>query len=326
MSDDHNLNIAQLAIYAILILPTLYVLIRHSLPGLLGWLYLAAFCMLRIVGAGLALSNGPTDKTAAIISSIGLSPLLLAVSGVLHEARHYRNPSLARKVELILVLLYHIFVTTGLALLASGSSAFSSSTNNPNKSDENLLKVGIVILLLSWVMVYVWGLFSLLPSQGRRDAPAYSLGTKLLYATLFALPFVGMRMMYSTISILAPSKNLSPVNAALGLRLGLSFIPELIAVIGFVVVGILTRNVRRAGRGDRMREVDVRMVRMESERGKDGEVAGRRLMGSSDFDSRSFKEPESGECSAGVETWVELHPRIDCCDWVCGCWDSYKEC
>lgn len=90
-------------------------------------------------------------------------------------------------------------------------------------------------------------------------------------------------MMYSTVSILAPSKSLSPVNASVGLRVGLSFIPELIVVIGFVVAGILTRHVRRVATGERTREVDLGMVKIESGRGKDGEVSGR-LMGSGSGD------------------------------------------
>lgn len=74
------LSTAELAIYAILCLPVLYLLVRHSPVGLLGWFYLLAFCTLRIVGAAVSASS------AGIISSVGLSPLLLAASGILHEA------------------------------------------------------------------------------------------------------------------------------------------------------------------------------------------------------------------------------------------------
>ncbi len=79
MTTDSLLT-AELAIYATLSPPVLYLLIRHSPAGLLGWFYLFAFCTLRIVGGALSSSS------AGIISSIGLSPLLLAASGILHEA------------------------------------------------------------------------------------------------------------------------------------------------------------------------------------------------------------------------------------------------
>jgi hypothetical protein len=82
-----GLNTAQLAIYAALSLPTIYILFRHGRPGLIGWFYILGFCSLRVVGGAMSLSdkNG-TSTAAATISSIGLSPLLIGISGVLHEA------------------------------------------------------------------------------------------------------------------------------------------------------------------------------------------------------------------------------------------------
>lgn len=76
---------AQLAIYAILSLPTIYILVRHGKPGLLGWLYLLIFCVLRITGNAMFL-NDPTSTGATVITNIGLSPLLLATLGILHES------------------------------------------------------------------------------------------------------------------------------------------------------------------------------------------------------------------------------------------------
>lgn len=79
-----SLSVATCAIYAVLAFPVLYLLYRHGRIGLLGWLYLFFFCTLRIIGGALAVHN--TSAAASIISSIGLSPLLLATAGILHEA------------------------------------------------------------------------------------------------------------------------------------------------------------------------------------------------------------------------------------------------
>jgi hypothetical protein len=78
-----KLSTVELAIYAFLVPPAIYILIKHGKSGLLGWLYLTAFLSLRIIGGGLALEN---SSIANIISSIGLSPLILAAAGILHEA------------------------------------------------------------------------------------------------------------------------------------------------------------------------------------------------------------------------------------------------
>lgn len=86
-SPDKAYAAAVLAIYLTLLWPVLYILIKHGFRRLawMGWLYLLIFCSLRIIGSALQLSN-PQSTTAAILSSVGLSPLTIAAGGVLHEA------------------------------------------------------------------------------------------------------------------------------------------------------------------------------------------------------------------------------------------------
>jgi hypothetical protein len=84
-----TLALASLIVYAILINPAIFSLIHHGRKGIVGWYLLTIFCILRIVGAVLQMhidSTGVSSTGATIISSIGLSPLLLAAEGILHEA------------------------------------------------------------------------------------------------------------------------------------------------------------------------------------------------------------------------------------------------
>lgn len=78
-----SVTTAQLAIYALLTVPILFLLYKHGRPGILGWVYLFAFCSVRVIGGALALNE---SKTASIVGNIGLSPLLLAACGFIHEA------------------------------------------------------------------------------------------------------------------------------------------------------------------------------------------------------------------------------------------------
>lgn len=64
---------------------------------------------------------------------------------------------------------------------------------------------------------------------------------QLLYTVLFNLLFTGIRIMYSVITIFTRIQDLA--NPPIGLRVGLSFIPELISVLCLVVVGFVTKNV-----------------------------------------------------------------------------------
>ena len=83
------LAVATLIIYLILIQPTLFCLWAHGRRGFLGWWFLQAFCLIRIAGNAVQLHVDATHETnshALLINSIGLSPLMLAAAGILHEA------------------------------------------------------------------------------------------------------------------------------------------------------------------------------------------------------------------------------------------------
>ena len=84
---SENLALAVLIIFATLAIPTIFVAWRHGFRGLaiLGWGYLFVFCSLKIIGSAMQLSD-PKGVGASIVNNIGLSPLLLAVAGVLHES------------------------------------------------------------------------------------------------------------------------------------------------------------------------------------------------------------------------------------------------
>lgn len=77
-----SISTAELAIYALFSIAVLYILVKHGRPGFLGWFYLFIFCTIRIVGGVLEIKK---SSSASVVANIGLSPLLLATSGILHE-------------------------------------------------------------------------------------------------------------------------------------------------------------------------------------------------------------------------------------------------
>lgn len=86
---DKAVDLAELVIYGILIIPTTYCLVRHGTQGLLGWIYIFAYCTIRLVASGLKYKSDQDHELstgALIVDNIGLSPLLLGAAGILHEA------------------------------------------------------------------------------------------------------------------------------------------------------------------------------------------------------------------------------------------------
>jgi prolipoprotein diacylglyceryltransferase len=83
------LALATILIYFILLQPELYVWCKHGKHGFIGWFYLQSFCAVRVVGNILQEveeNNHSSSSAALIVSSMGLSPLIIAAAGILHEA------------------------------------------------------------------------------------------------------------------------------------------------------------------------------------------------------------------------------------------------
>ena len=108
LPEKENIAIAELVVYIPFLLAALFVAFKHGLKRGVGFLYLVIFCSLRIAGAILSIisvhnpHNGTDIAWAAIIGSIGLSPLLLASFGLLN--RVYGTPSLGHEKQLLMHL------------------------------------------------------------------------------------------------------------------------------------------------------------------------------------------------------------------------------
>lgn len=79
-------SVAKLVVYLVLAQPAFYCLWKHGRTGFLGWFYVQLFCVLRIVTGAIGIHGSAIGVGPVILNSIGLSPLLLAIAGVLHEA------------------------------------------------------------------------------------------------------------------------------------------------------------------------------------------------------------------------------------------------
>ncbi|KAJ9398044.1 hypothetical protein DTO282F9_4954 [Paecilomyces variotii] len=241
----NGLSTAELVIYVILIIPVLYLLVKHGRNGLLGWLFLSFFCVLRIVGGGLAIKS--SSPAATIISSVGLSPLLLATAGILHEARSYRIHGLDAKLEQVLGLLFHMLVIAGVALTAAGSAKLQAHQQSIDK-DESIVKAGISILTVSWGVLVGWTAQSFTAQRATHGVAR--AGTLLLSSVGFALVFIGVRVFYSLVALCTERASLNPTTGSLAVRVVLGFLPELIATLIYISAGFATQSVAQQARGE----------------------------------------------------------------------------
>ena len=96
VSQREAIDIAVLTIYILLLPLSLFVVFRHGFSRSVGFLYLCLFCGIRIASSamGILSQNNTSSQSdlvwAAVLGSVGISPLLLASFGLV--SRMYYSP------------------------------------------------------------------------------------------------------------------------------------------------------------------------------------------------------------------------------------------
>ncbi|OTA96606.1 hypothetical protein M434DRAFT_105694 [Hypoxylon sp. CO27-5] len=251
MMASSGLPVALLIIYLASPIPIIYIAIKHGLKhgAIIGWFFLFTFCTLRIVSSAIELQDAQSSS-AALVASIGLSPLLAAACGVLHESRAYLIPKSRRRFDTPYMIFFHLLVTTAIALVAAGASKLSNTSLSPYqmKRSQGVVKGGMVMLLLGWISLAMITLVTGISAIQHTSRTSTKLadnsgGKKLLLAVAFSMPFLGIRVMERLVYFFTENPDLNPVTGSLGLRVGLEVVEELIVTLSLIFAGIVTRNI-----------------------------------------------------------------------------------
>ena len=83
-------------------------------------------------------------------------------------SRVYGVADLRRGMEWTRVVLFHVLVAIGIGALASGGTALSGPT--ATSSDLTLVKCGVALLAVSWVVLVAWTLWTVISSRSQQFA------------------------------------------------------------------------------------------------------------------------------------------------------------
>ncbi|KAF4462933.1 C6 zinc finger domain-containing [Fusarium albosuccineum] len=191
-----------------------------------------------LLGIAPSVSFSPHNKSAQHDEACAVS--INYLQAYKYRSVTYRQRNLNTKLEWVKVLQYHFLVTAGLALLAVGLSGLQSA--DPTANDAKIVKIGAGILTASWVILMIWSLYTLCWAAASKDNP-------LLIAVIVALVFIGIRVIYTLVALTSNEAKLNPATGSLAIRVVLSFLPELIAVIIFLIAGLFSRNIRDLAKG-----------------------------------------------------------------------------
>ncbi|GAB7349058.1 hypothetical protein MBLNU459_g8020t1 [Dothideomycetes sp. NU459] len=245
LNNTTSLAVAELVIYIVILPVITYVLLKHGKKGIQAWFYLITFAILRIVPAAMQISeynkSEPESETAAIIDSIGLSPLLLASSGVLGEILYYLHDGKGLKTKLGGQCLIHAGTIAGVALAAYGGSQLVKSglTFEQVSKYEHMQEAGCVLMFLVWIIL----LFSAARLVREVRSSASPSMFKLFIAVAVALLPIGIRSVYGIVYAFDHSPDVSSIYGTFAIRLLLVFLMQLLAALAMIAGGVISRNI-----------------------------------------------------------------------------------
>ncbi|KAF4620231.1 hypothetical protein G7Y89_g14590 [Cudoniella acicularis] len=218
ISTTEAIAIAEICVYTPISLLTTITIFHHGFKRQSGWIYLFIFCLVRIIGAAFKISSAshPTSTTdaewAAILQSVGLSPLLLASLGLLKRVTDFVSSRvrsepepgthIAAKGGLIgkliskrataasrrsrIIQLSQIPIVLGLIFCVIGGTDATSTNPSDAKKGPTFTKIGIVIFLAAYIL-----LTSLLAITARDVGNSPREEKRLYWVVVAAIPFLG---------------------------------------------------------------------------------------------------------------------------------------
>ncbi|OCK86058.1 hypothetical protein K432DRAFT_285396 [Lepidopterella palustris CBS 459.81] len=248
-----SLAISQLVLYIPAFFATIFVVIRHGFHRQAGWIFLAILALLRIVGSGLEIASVKNPQStddfewAAILQSVGISPLLMASLGLLkritEEFLIEKGASTSSYRSLAIGLL-QIPCVIALILCIIGGTDVGSTNSSDRKTGLTHLKEGLIIFAVVWAALWLLTILTV-----RDWSRIYEGERRVLIAVVVAVPLLALRILYGVLSVFVDKGSFSFIGGGIVPRVLLATVEEFLIVIIFIGVGLTVPKFAKQNEG-----------------------------------------------------------------------------
>lgn len=242
---------------------------RHGFNTKYGWFYLLTLSILRIVGAAVTLYSETQHDyslgliiTAAITSSIGTAPLLLALMGFLE--RIHTGMAEGKGVKMIVFRPLHLISLAALVIAIVGGTDESNSSVSDQKTGKALMETAAIIFLVMYLSLAAIALLGV-----TRLRYVLTEEHRLLRATVIALPFLLVRILYTQLTTFSKPGSIFYYRSVNVYVLAfMQFAMEAIVVTIFIIAGAMTPKWIKPQTVDQIADANHKHADIES-RGSD---------------------------------------------------------
>ena len=252
LSGHEILDIILLIYYVPALFLSLFVTRKHGFGRQVGWIFLAILSILRIVGAATGLAAGSNPSSVGLVTcslvcySIGLSPLLLALQGILlrvNKGLHSRGG-----LPPLMIHLASLPILVGLIIgIVAGTKEFDSNPATV-RTGYSLGKAASVLFLVGYLALVLMTANVFAEKTRTHDQDAEQ---RLVLAALLSFPFLAVRIAYALLVSFDHSSSTfnlrSTANSAVVAQALMSMAMEFVVVAIYLTAGLSAGVVEKNG-------------------------------------------------------------------------------
>ncbi|KAI9758275.1 MAG: hypothetical protein M4579_003134 [Chaenotheca gracillima] len=260
-----KLSVVELIVFTPCIFLSAYVSFKHGFGRQAGWLFLMLFSLVRVIGNASQVAFEVNHDTTAIeiadiLSSVGLSPLVLAMLSFIKRV----NEGIAgRGLNARIFYALHVAILVGLVLsIVGGTDQFNFSNPSEVSTGRTLVKAGICIFMANFLVLSAIAVYTML--QVCKAGTLAAAGEKrIMLIVLASIPFLMVRLIYSMITAFSSSGSTvfsltSTATTAVVVRAVMAFLEEFATEALYIGAGFLAPVIPRASVQPGRRETKIR--------------------------------------------------------------------
>jgi hypothetical protein len=255
LTELNKVSIAQIIVYTPALAVAILLAVRHGFGRSSGWFYVILFSVVRILGGALQLAtiNDPTNLGllvgASTLQSIGLSPLILVMLGLLNRVltsiRQTHDtvitPRMIRLVQIVVMVGLILGIVGGSELGGIISDAIASGNLDYTMPTESVAGMGL--------MIAGFGLLVVASAMTATQLGTAEPGEKrILLAIGLATPFVLVRLIFSAMATFTHNRDFRSFGGTAkypDLLIGMAVVMEMCAVVILEAIGLTLQKAAR---------------------------------------------------------------------------------
>ena len=254
VTDREGLSIGTLIFYLPALFIASFVAYKHGFGRQAGWVMLIILALARIIGSICEIVSVSSPSRGVItafviLSSVGLSPLVLAMLGLLKRVyvnvlnpyrrsmlKVYRHDGMANgsPVPPTVFRLLTLAPVAGLVLAIIGGTDVASTNPSTVATGRTLTHAAIIIFLVVFLLLAVITIITFFSLRSISRGEHY-----ILYAVAFSIPFLFVRLLYSLLANFDSGSTFNLTTGSVVVQAFMATIEEFVVVAMYLTAGIL---------------------------------------------------------------------------------------